>query len=349
LRRCLIVSQSDPVTGRLRTGPLLRLLHPPPSYEYAVARERLRYPAALGYYGLSPVSAVMAASRYFIEHSFPIGEEGHSLVHSFFWDARRHAVPWVHESDQSLGQFLSGYVNVKGPFKRRLTRGYAAFLRYSRCRRVVTWTEWAKKGFAEDGVDPSTVVVVPPPFPPISDRREHSGKVLLFLGRDPRRKGGTVALKAFLSARLGSGAKMIYVGQVSDPEARRLIQSDGRVTYYPRLGYREMSEDVWPVTDALLLPTTADAFAIAVVEAMSRGIPPVTSSIAPVAEVVKDGTSGLLATPGDVEGFSANIEKVMNDEPHRRRVGEEARARVEELFSPEEVGARIGSVYDHAL
>ena len=346
---CLMLAQSDPVSGALRAGPLRRYSDPPVGVRYRVATDRLRYPGAAGYYHFSPLTVGVSAARFAIEHSLPLTEKDNSLVHMFFWDVRKFSLPWVHESDQSFGQFLSGYANVGGFVKRTATRGYSVYLNSRKCKGVITWSEWARRGFLEDGVRPDRVFVIPPPFRLVDDRRPHPSPTALFIGRDFKRKGGDIAIRAFQRARLPAQSKLIYVGKVREGEARRRIAGDGRIVHLENPDGRTMRDSVWPEADVLILPTRSDAFAITVVEAMCRGIPPVTSQLPPIAEVVQDGKSGLLAKPGDAEALSVHLERLLGDEGERARMGASSRQRALELFSPDRVNGKLAKVYADAV
>jgi glycosyltransferase involved in cell wall biosynthesis len=324
-------------------------MNPPEGVSYTMVVDRLPYPRSAGYYAFSPWNVGLAAVRFFLEHAIPLKQKGFSLIHSFFWDVRKFTVPWIHESDQSFGQFLTGYNGVSGFVKRAATAGFSAYLNSRACKGVVTWSEWARRGFIEDGVDGSKVFVIPPPFDPVDDKVAHEGCNVLFLGRDYDRKGGREALAAFGAVSRSSEARLTYVGRVDDPLARKGMTSDRRITHLENPSNRTLDDAVWPVTDIFLLPTRADAFAISVVDAMRRGIPVVASRLPAISEIVQDRVSGLLSAPGDEQALVSNLEALVRDGGVRKRMGDEARIRAESLFSTERVNDALTEVYVDAL
>jgi glycosyltransferase involved in cell wall biosynthesis len=314
--------------------------------QYVHATDRVAIPTSRGQYSFSPVNVGLSAVKFALEHAFPFDYRGASLVHTFFWDVRKFTVPWVHESDQSIGQYLAGYNNIRGFVWNAVTEGYASYLNSRGCAGVVTWTGWSKKGFEKEGIDPGKVFVVPPPFEVISDARAHEGCNILFLGRDFLRKGGDLMLRAF--GRIDSpDCRMIYVGK-ADERAKKTMAGDRRIAYHERATARVLAEEIWPYVDVLALPTRADAFAMTVAEAMSRGIPVVATGIPPIAEVVEDGESGFLFPPGDETKFLEGLSRLAGDESLRERFGRRARERVEKLFAPSLVGKRLMEVYRRA-
>lgn len=343
--RCLLVAPSDPLTRGPRSAASLRYRNPPQNVQYTLETDRFTYPRRLGYYGMDPASVGLAAFRFFLEHAVPQRNHGHQLVHSFFWDLHGFDVPWVHESDQSLGQFLSGYTNIGGPVKDLILDVFSTYLNSSRCRAVVTWTEWARRGFVADGVERSKIAVIPPPFQAVDYRTAHRGCNVLFLGRDFRRKGGALALRAFASASAGLDCRLLYVGKIEDPEELRRVQADGRVTYFENPTNKVLAQEVWPNADVLLMPTNNDAFAMVVADAMRRGIPVVASALEPLSEVVENGATGLLVRRGDVKGFADSLRRLLESPDLRLRMGQAARTRSVELFSPSKVGNALAEVY----
>ena len=342
---CLVVAPTDPLTGGPRTGALRRLLNPPPGVRYKLATDRLRYPKRAASYEFNPGNVALVAARFALEHIIPIDQKGAAVVHSFFWDVRKFDRRWVHESDQSFGQFMQGYNNIGRTVRRLANEGFSSYLNSRWCAGAVTWSEWAKRGFAEDGVDPSKVFVIPPPFEVLDSGREHQGCNFLYIGREFRRKGGDATLRAFGSLKGGSGCRLAFVGPLGTAESRRTVRSDPRVSQSDSLPGGILESEVWPVMDVFVLPTRADAFALAVVDAMRRGIPVVATRIPAIAEVVEDGVSGLLSEVGDEEGLRDNMQRLADDSETRLRMGRNAKARAESLFSPEKVGRALREVY----
>ncbi|MDG6953028.1 MAG: glycosyltransferase family 4 protein [Nitrososphaerota archaeon] len=342
---CLLVAPIDPLTGGPRTGALRRLLNPPPGVRYRLATDRLRYPKRAARYEFNPVNAALGAARFALEHLIPIDQKGAAIVHSFFWDVRKFDRRWVHESDQSFGQFMRGYNNIGGAVRRLANQGFSSYLNSRWCAGVVTWSEWAKRGFAEDGVDPSKVFVIPPPFETVNYRREHQGCNVLYLGREFRRKGGDATLRAFGSLEGAAGCRLTFVGPLGTAEARGMVRSDPRISQSDSLPGATLRDEVWPSADIFVLPTKADAFALAVVDAMRRGIPVVATRIPAIAEVVQEGVTGLLSDVGDEDGLGRNLQRLVDDPELRRRMGESAKERAESLFAPERVGPSLREVY----
>jgi glycosyltransferase involved in cell wall biosynthesis len=70
----------------------------------------------------------------------------------------------------------------------------------------------------------------------------------------------------------------------------------------------------------------------AVIEAMAMNRPVVSTTVTALPEIVEDEVSGILVPPGDPAALAAALERLCRDPDLRSRLGERARARVEERF-----------------
>lgn len=70
---------------------------------------------------------------------------------------------------------------------------------------------------------------------------------------------------------------------------------------------------------------------MSVLEAMSWGIPAVTSPVGGIPEVVQDGFNGFLVPPEDIPALANALQRLIEDEPLRLQMGASARASVEHL------------------
>lgn len=104
-------------------------------------------------------------------------------------------------------------------------------------------------------------------------------------------------------------------------------------------------EGIYGDLDILFLPTRRDSFPRVVMEAMSWGIPAVATRVDGIPEMVADGETGLLAAPGDVQGFADALQRLIGDVPLREEMGRKARERAERLFSPEAYREKFKALY----
>jgi glycosyltransferase involved in cell wall biosynthesis len=143
------------------------------------------------------------------------------------------------------------------------------------------------------------------------------------------RKGADLWLESarlVLTAMPGAPVRFVWVGEVAQPE---LVQgAPGQVQF---LGPSDNPYSHLRRFDVATLPSRDDPFPLVVLEAMALGTPVVAFSVGGVAEQV--GDAGVLVPPQDVEGLATAVVKLLESPDERRRLGDEARRRVQSRFS----------------
>lgn len=101
--------------------------------------------------------------------------------------------------------------------------------------------------------------------------------------------------------------------------------------------------------DVFVLPSWAEAFPYAVLEAMSLGIPVVASAVGGIGEALVDRASGLLVPPRQPHALAAALTEVVSDSRLGRRLGTAARQRVLREFNRDAMADGIARIYDEVL
>jgi glycosyltransferase involved in cell wall biosynthesis len=99
--------------------------------------------------------------------------------------------------------------------------------------------------------------------------------------------------------------------------------------------------------DVFVLPSHADPFPLAVLEAMACGVPVVAAAVDGIPEQVAPDT-GLLVAPGDERALATAIEALLSDPDRRLGLGAAGRARVAARFTPERHAHELAEAYDRA-
>jgi glycosyltransferase involved in cell wall biosynthesis len=113
------------------------------------------------------------------------------------------------------------------------------------------------------------------------------------------------------------------------------------------LGHVDMAAELARL-DVFVLPAREDPFPLAVLEAMSSGLPVVATRVDGIAEQVSDDT-GVLVAPDDVEGLAQAILRLARDPRLRAEMGQAARRRVEEMFTLERQADGLHGAYLEAM
>jgi N-acetyl-alpha-D-glucosaminyl L-malate synthase BshA len=112
------------------------------------------------------------------------------------------------------------------------------------------------------------------------------------------------------------------------------------------LGNQDCMEELLPLADVFLLPSSSESFGLVALEAMSAEVPVVASNAGGIPEVVEHGVSGFLHDSGHTAGFVASVLKLLTQEPLRRRMGRAGRKIARERFNTDEMVNRYIQVYE---
>jgi glycosyltransferase involved in cell wall biosynthesis len=101
--------------------------------------------------------------------------------------------------------------------------------------------------------------------------------------------------------------------------------------------------------DALLMTSDFEGTPMVLLEAMSCGLPVVASAVDGIAEVCTDGHDALLAVPGDVDGFTLALNKILREEGLRKRLGMNGRNTILERYEIRGLVRWIEGIYNDVL
>jgi N-acetyl-alpha-D-glucosaminyl L-malate synthase BshA len=104
-------------------------------------------------------------------------------------------------------------------------------------------------------------------------------------------------------------------------------------------------EDYLQAADLGLFTSDSESFCLSILEAMCFGCPSVATRVGGIPEVVEDGVSGLLVTPGDSGELARALESLLSDNGRRLAMGEAARRRARERFSADVIVPRYEALY----
>jgi glycosyltransferase involved in cell wall biosynthesis len=189
---------------------------------------------------------------------------------------------------------------------------------FARARGFVAWSNWTKQSFVEDyGCREEDVAVIPPGIDVKSfwcGEREHELPRILFVGGDFHRKGGHLLLKVF-RARLKHKAELILVTRDNIPEEPGVRVCRNVQPNSPRLLelYRE--------SDIFALPTTADCYSLACMEALASGLAVVATNVGGIPDILLENKTGHLVDPDDAKAFGDALEALVTDPARRRAMG----------------------------
>lgn len=162
-------------------------------------------------------------------------------------------------------------------------------------------------------------------------------------------------LKVFLEAAAGflkRHPKTIFVIAGTGPleaELRELAESLGVVGSVNFLGHVSDRVELYRALDALLITSDSEGTPMTLLEAMSFGLPVVSSAVGGIPEACTHEKDALLVPPRDVPGFTAALERVLREEGLAERLGKNARATILERYEIRMLVRSIEGIYREVL
>src|SRR5690606_6027569 len=115
------------------------------------------------------------------------------------------------------------------------------------------------------------------------------------------------------------------------------------------LGERRDARELMQAADFLVLPSRDEGLSNVLLEAMAAGRAVLATRVGGNAELVEDGITGLLFDCGDAAALTAALERIVADPAWRAGLGDAARARVLDRYSPAVLARETLAVYRQCM
>ncbi len=204
---------------------------------------------------------------------------------------------------------------------RRLARRASAVLLLS-SEDVAEWKRLYPPGryhLVANALAPALTAMSGPPV------RRAAPPELLFVGRLIREKGLYELLEAFATVRSKRVCRLTVVGEGPESDRLRLRASQLGVAQDVEFTGHLIEEDVsrfYRGADVLVLPSYSEGLPTVLLEAMSFGLPIVTTRISGAADHLTEGENALFVPARDAGPMAKALERLLDDETLRATMGE---------------------------
>lgn len=178
---------------------------------------------------------------------------------------------------------------------------------------------------------------------------------ILFLGVLIKRKGVEDLIRAVSllkeNKKLGN-LHFVIAGTGAEEEHLKKMANEQQVEQWIEFaGWTDgsMKEKYLKESQVLVLPSYNEGLPIAVLEAISYGLPIIASDVGDVAAAVKNGQNGFLFQPGDIQELSEKIVLLSSDKDTYTKMSDESKKIAHEEFSDEKYFEQIRNCYQGAL
>ena len=184
---------------------------------------------------------------------------------------------------------------------------------------------WPKLQVCRLGIDPAQFTYS---VRPMNKRRVE----LLCVGRLSSAKAQVLLVQACAQLRdEGLDFALTMVGE--GPDRARIEQTIAGLQLEPQIHLtgalnQEAVRAHFARADVFVLPSLAEGIPVVLMEAMSSGVPCISTPVNGIPALIEHGRTGLLATPGDVPSLTTQLRRLIQEPELRRSLAEAAHAKV---------------------
>ena len=207
------------------------------------------------------------------------------------------------------------------------------------------------KEFFSQIIDEEKIIVLPNAvkIPKLIDKHYGQHKIL-FLGRICREKGVQELMDVLLELKQEYPDIHLYLGGVwEDAGLKKFAEEHAeQITY---LGWLtgEKKYRCLEMCDVFALPSYFEGQPVSVLEAMAAGCGVIASGVGGIPHMIADGKTGILTEPENRESLKQGLSEVLRDAEFCRRLGQNARQKVERDFSMEKNIENLIDIYRKVL
>jgi N-acetyl-alpha-D-glucosaminyl L-malate synthase BshA len=225
---------------------------------------------------------------------------------------------------------------------------------------VTAVSHWLKKETARNFHTDKAIEVIPNFVDPARFRRAPSGfctafsdpgeKLVCHVSNFRPVKRIMDVVETFQRIEAVVPSRLLMIGDGPDrSRAEAFAREHGlrnRVTF---LGNVPNLEEVLGACDLFLLPSEAESFGMAALEAMTSEVPVIATRAGGLPEVVDDGETGYLVEVGNVAAMAERGIEILRDEEGAKRMGRRAREVAIERFDEQKIVPYYREMYERVI
>lgn len=144
--------------------------------------------------------------------------------------------------------------------------------------------------------------------------------------------------------------KLLLIGDGPErSDCEKLARDLGLVNEILFMGKQSELKNILSVSDLFLLPSKEESFGLSALEAMSCGVPVISSNIGGIPEVNIHGETGYLSEVGDVDDMANNCKKLLTNEKLLKRFSNNALVRAKVHFDRNIIIPQYEEYYEKIL
>lgn len=182
---------------------------------------------------------------------------------------------------------------------------------------------------------------------PCARQRSAAELNLVTAGRLATIKNFPLLIEAMaLLRQRGVDARLVVLGEGEERESlQRRIEGLGLSDHVTLAGFQQQVGPWLRCADAFVCSSNYEGISLAILEAMSAGLPVVATAVGGNPNLISDGENGRLVPPGDADALATALEELASEPELRHRMGQNGRARYLRDYAPAPFLARHRILY----
>jgi N-acetyl-alpha-D-glucosaminyl L-malate synthase BshA len=153
-------------------------------------------------------------------------------------------------------------------------------------------------------------------------------------------------VKTFAKIAEKMPAKLLLVGD--GPEVSRVSKLVNKLGLNKRvlfLGRQENLEELYSISDLMLLLSEKESFGLVLLEAMACGVPCIGTNVGGIPEVIEEGKTGFICDLGDIEEIAAKAIYLLSEQELHQKFSDMAVETVKSKFHAETIVKQYEDLY----
>jgi glycosyltransferase involved in cell wall biosynthesis len=164
------------------------------------------------------------------------------------------------------------------------------------------------------------------------------------------RKGIHVLIEAAGYLPGNANIHFLFVGEMNSSKLMRQINKSPIKEKIHLTGYRKDAPEISAACDVAVLPALRrEGLPKVIIEAMAYGVAPIVTNSGGSPELVEDGKSGIVVPPNNAKAIADEITRLYKNPELCKKIGDNARARIDNSFRIEDTIDRTYELYKKML
>lgn len=157
-------------------------------------------------------------------------------------------------------------------------------------------------------------------------------------------------VRAFAHICAQTPSRLLLIGDGPEmPVVAKLVEELGLKEYVLFLGKQDNLEELYSISDLMLLLSEKESFGLVALEAMACGVPCIGTNIGGLPEVIADNETGFICELGNIDEIAEKALKLLTNQKLHSRFSLKSKEIVQEKFQAEMIVEQYESIYENLV